>query len=122
MLLLLSSAIAAPPAWNLCPFGVGVYLHDRPARGVLYTATQVLGWTALGVASWQGSQYNEVDDPADYYRWETVGAIGASVGFGSWIVSAVDGGRLHELEVEGNAARLRAWDQQLIAARGSGDD
>lgn len=122
MLVLMTIAVAAPPAWSLSPFGVGVYLHDRPVRGVLYSATQAIGWSALGYGAWQAGQNGGDEPQAGFYQWQAVSAIGASVGFGSWLVSMIDAGRLHELEGAAAAGRLRTWDQQRIAAQGSTDD
>ena len=121
-LLFAASALAAPPALNLIPFGVGVYAHDRPLRGVMYSVTQVLGYSALAYGSVLADHAVDVGDDAGYYRYETVSALGATMGFGSWIVSAIDGGRLHELEGAAKAARLRAWDGQLATARGDTHD
>ena len=122
MLLLLGLAHAAPASWALAPFGVGVYVHDRPARGVLYTVTQAVGFTALAWGSVRADAALDAGNDQDYYRWEGVSALGATVGFGSWIVSAVDTGRLHELEATAATARLRTWDAQLLLARGPTDD
>lgn len=122
MLLLVSLSLAAPPALNLLPFGVGVYAHDRPVRGVIYTVTQIVGFSVLTYGSIRTDQAMGDGDETEYYRWEGVSALGATAGFGSWIVSAVDGGRLHELEAAEKAARLREWDAQLLVARGEFDD
>jgi hypothetical protein len=122
MLILLTQALAAHPAWTLCPFGVGVYLHDRPVRGIVYSVTQVAGWSLMAWGGGMANQYDAEEQPAEHYRWEAVGAAGVVMGAGSWFVSGIDGGRLHELEMKERATRLRAWDQQLLAARGTGDD
>ncbi len=122
MFLFVSMAFAAPPALNLLPFGVGVYVHDRPVRGVLYSVTQAIGYSALIYGSTRADQAADTGDDAGYYRWETVSALGATAGFGSWIVSAMDGGRLHELEGADKAARLRIWDAQLASATGAPHD
>ena len=103
----ISSAGAASPVWTVAPFGVGVYLHKRPLRGVLYTATQ-----AGGIATWCGAtwpaRYAVTDgDEAAYARWQGVLVGAATVTIASYILAVIDGGRLHELEVEASKV---AWE------------
>jgi hypothetical protein len=122
MLVLTLCAFAAPPALSLLPFGVGVYAHHKPVRGILYSVVQAAGFTTLAIGSARADAAEAADDQAAYYRWEGISALGATAGFGGWLVSAVDGGRLHELEAASTADRLRTWDLQLLAARGNFDD
>lgn len=122
MLLLVGLSFAAAPAWSLLPFGVGVYAHHRPVRGLVYSLTQVAGFSALAYGSVQADRARDAEDEPTYYRWETVSALGATAGLGSWIGAAVDAGRLHDLEARAQADALRRWDQQLLLARGSAHD
>lgn len=122
MLLLTTAAFAASPVLNLLPFGVGVYVHDRPVRGIVYSVTQAAGFAALAYGSVRADQALAAEDAEGSYRWDAVSAVGATAGFGSWIVSALDGGRLHELEGQAQAARLKQWDAQLASVRGASHD
>lgn len=115
-LLAVSSALAAPPALNLLPFGVGVYVHGAPVRGVAYTVTQAAGFTTLALASRAGVAAIEAEEDEDLLRWQVTSGAAAGVALGSWFVSMVDAGKLHEKEAQAMPARVRAWDRALAAA------
>jgi hypothetical protein len=113
-LLLVPCALAAPPALNLIPFGVGVYLHDRPVRGVVYSVTQAAGVAGLTAATVLTKQAGDENDVERVGQLGTVTAASVSVLAASYIVSVFDGGRLHELEQERArkaTADVRAWDE-----------
>lgn len=100
LLLLVSTALAAPPVLNVLPFGVGVYAHKKPVRGVVYTVTQVGGLAAWYGATWPARYASAEGDTAELTKWEVVLASAATMTIGSYIVSVIDGGRLHELHTE----------------------
>lgn len=110
--LMVSSALASSPVVDLLPFGVGLYVHDRPVRGVAYTLTQVAGATVLGVATDRGLAAMEAEDSQELTRWQLVGSGGAALAFGSWFGSLVDTSRIRQLEAEEAAASARAWNHQ----------
>lgn len=122
MLLLLAPAFAAPAALAVTPFGIGLYAEHRPVRGVVHSVLQAAGFTALGVGSAMAARSAETETLVTYERWQTVGIAGATTALGSWMVSAIDAGRVHELAAAEQAARLRAWDAQVLAHRGNVDD
>ena len=111
-LALLSAALASPPGWTIAPFGIGVYVHGKPARGVTYSATQAAGIAALTWASIEAADAAEVGDTESFTRWQAASIAGITVAAGSYLVSVLDGSRLHDLEAEGQDARdrVRAWD------------
>jgi hypothetical protein len=117
--LLVSQALAAPPGFAIVPFGVGVYLHDRPVRGGVYTATQAAG---LGVLTWAtvaGYQAAQAEDDEAFYRWQSVGAVGVSAFAASYLVSILDAGRLHEIETgDTEKRRVMLWDEARYAGMG----
>src|SRR5688500_8716788 len=110
---LLSAALAAPPGWTLAPFGVGIYVHGKPVRGATYTATQAVGIAALTWATVEGHAAAEAEDDAAFASWQALSIAGVSLAAGSYLVSVLDGSRLHDLELEGVNARnrVRAWDR-----------
>jgi hypothetical protein len=111
-LLALQSALAAPPGLTLAPFGVGVYAHGKPLRGVVYSVTQAGGIATVAAATSLAYDAAEVEDDASFATWQAVGIAGVSVAAVSYLASVLDGARLHELEKEGAEARRRveAWD------------
>lgn len=111
-LALVSAALASPPGWTVAPFGVGVYVHGKPGRGVTYTATQAAGIAALTWGSIASAEATRAEDTEGFARWQAVSIAGITLAAGSYLVSVLDGSRLHDLEEEGQAARdrVRAWD------------
>ncbi len=121
-LALVSSALAAPPAWTLAPFGVGVYLHGKPVRGAAYSLTQAAGITTLAIATSNAYAAAEDEDDARFEQWQGISIAGVSVAAVSYLASVLDGSRLHELELEEASeearARVTGWDQaRAIAAK-----
>lgn len=116
-LALVSSAIAAPPGWTLLPFGVGVYLHGKPVRGAVYSATQAAGLGVLAYSTAKGYEAAEAEDDATFYLWQNVSIAAVTVAAASYAASVIDGSRLHELETAATArATVMSWD--LSRARG----
>jgi hypothetical protein len=116
-LLLTQAAVAAPGGWAVVPFGVGVYLHGKPARGAVYTATQAAG---IGVLTWgtvNGFTAAENEDETEFAKWQGVTVAGATVTALSYLVSVVDASRLHEIEM-GNEEKERVmrWDEARFSA------
>jgi len=122
MVFLLTQALAAPAVLAVTPFGIGLYAEQRPVRGAVHSVLQAAGFTALGVGSAMAARSAEDETLAEYQRWQLVGISGASAGFGSWMVSAIDAARVHELAAAEQAARLRAWDAQIVLHRGYSND
>lgn len=112
LLALLSLASAKPPEWSLVPFGVGVYVHGKPVRGVAYSATQAAGIATLTVATVKAYEAAEAEDEDTFAQWQTVSIAGVTVAVTSYLIGALDGSRLHELEMANEAAadRVREWD------------
>jgi hypothetical protein len=119
MLVALLAAIAPAAAgdgWTVAvPFGVGLYVHGKPVRGVVYSATQAGGLAALVVGSTLGRQASSDGDTEQAELMQVVSAGGAAVAAASWLVSGIDGSRVHELEGREKAEALRAWERQLAA-------
>lgn len=115
--LLVQSALAANPLWNLAPFGVGVYLHDRPVRGVAYSTTQAAGIAAAVTGQVLLAKAAEAQDDAAIGRWQDVTTVGVAAAAASYVTAMIDAGRLHELEAEKAKAAVQAWDAALLAAR-----
>ena len=117
-LLALHSAFAAPPGLSLAPFGIGVYAHGKPLRGVAYSLTQAGGIATAAVGTSFAYDAAELEDEAAFTTWQGVSLAGVSVAAISYLASVMDGARLHELEKEGAEARLRvqAWDEARAAA------
>jgi hypothetical protein len=123
---LLAASLASPPALGgehggfiLVPFGVSVYLHGKPARGVVYSATQAAG---IGVLSWGAIEGNAAldettgtADEAALQRAQLIAGIGLAAFATSYVASVVDGSRLHEAET--TAAGVRRFDRWLAEAR-----
>ncbi|MDO9280727.1 MAG: hypothetical protein Q7U06_02395 [Pseudomonadota bacterium] len=118
LLALASAALAAPPGWTIAPFGIGVYVHGKPVRGVVYSATQAAGIATLAVASAKAYDAAVAEDEATFNQWQVLSVAGVTLAAGSYLASVFDGSRLHELEKEGETARARvqAWD---VASRES---
>ena len=112
---LLQSAVpvasAAPAAWNIVPFGIGVYVHKRPLRGAAYTFAQAGGISTLSVASVLAADRAEEQDAAGVQRMQTLASIGVTAAIGGYFISVLDGARLHELEVEQAKLSVREWDR-----------
>ncbi|MDP2308307.1 MAG: hypothetical protein Q8P18_19970 [Pseudomonadota bacterium] len=113
LLALSSAAIAAPPGWSIAPFGIGVYVHGKTVRGVGYSVTQAAGIATLAVASANAYDAAVAEDQATFNQWQAVSIAGVTLAAGSYLVSVLDGSRLHELEKEGETARSRvqSWDR-----------
>lgn len=123
LLPLLPGATAAPPVLNLVPFGVGVYLHDRPGRGVMYSTTQAAGAAGLAISAVMARQAGEADDVERVEQLGVVTSLSVTMLVASYFVSVLDGGRLHELEVKNATASVRSWDDAVRrAAPPSGPD
>lgn len=118
-LALLSAALAAPPGWTLAPFGVGVYVHGKPGRGVAYSLTQAAGIATLSVATVEAYAAAAAEDDATFEQWQGVSMAGVSVAAVSYLVSVLDGSRLHDLEIQSGEARARVieWDRAMAGAR-----
>ncbi|MDP2313211.1 MAG: hypothetical protein Q8P41_09925 [Pseudomonadota bacterium] len=119
LLALLSTAQAAPPGWTLVPFGVGVYVHGKPVRGVVYSATQAVGVATLTYASIQADSAALAEDEGAFKTWQAVSMAGVTVAAASFLVSVLDGSRLHDLEKDTTARdQVIAWDSaRTLAAR-----
>jgi hypothetical protein len=115
---LLSAALAAPPGWTLAPFGVGVYVHGKPVRGAVYTATQAAGIATLTVATIKGYAAAEAEDDSEFASWQALSIAGVSLAATSYLASVLDGSRLHDLELEGANAkdRVQAWERSRAHA------
>lgn len=118
--LLIAPALAeGPPAiLALAPFGIDLYAQGKPARGALYTATQVAGlagWIGATLPARTAAQAEE--ETPELLKWQAVLITSASVTMGSYAVSVVDGSRVHELSKPDATARAwRAWDQEHLGA------
>lgn len=125
---LLVACLASRPALGaehggfiLLPFGVSVYLHGKPVRGAVYTATQAAG---IGVLSWGTVEANAaidgatgtVDDDA-MARAQLIAGLGIGTFAISYVASIVDGSRLHETESAAAVAEVREFDRRLAEAR-----
>jgi hypothetical protein len=115
-----SVALAAPPVLNLAPFGIGVYAHGRPLRGVVYSLTQAGGITAATLGTIYANEGAANADQPAIDKWSAVSAVGVATALTSYAVSLFDGSRLHDLEqkdAEETARAVRAWDAAVVAAR-----
>lgn len=115
-LLLVHGALAADPLWNLAPFGIGVYLHDRPLRGAIYTTTQAAGLGGAIASSVMLGRAADDGDVAGMRLWQDLTTGFVVLGAASYAAALVDGGRLHDLETEDRKASVRAWDASRTAA------
>jgi hypothetical protein len=107
-ILLVNTALASPAGLAVVPFGVSVYLHGRPGRGVAYSATQAVGF-GFGIAGSVLATQAQLDSDEPAYRaWQGLAAAGVSLGVASFLVAAVDTSRLHELEQK--RASVLDWD------------
>lgn len=119
LLALASAASASPPGWTLAPFGIGVYVHGKPVRGVGYSATQAAGIATLAVASVNAYDAVLAEDDAAVTQWQVLSIASVTLAAGSYLASVLDGSRLHELEGETARARVEAWEQaRTFASRG----
>lgn len=116
-LLLAAPALAASPVWGLLPFGIGAYAHDKPARGVVYTATQAIGLGTLIASQVAADRALDEGDDDTFATAQAAGAVGATLGVGSYFVGIVDTAKLHEIEVEKARAAVMAWDRAREVAR-----
>lgn len=116
--LLIAPALAeGPPAvLSLAPFGIDLYAQGKPARGALYTVTQVAGlagWIGATLPARTAAQAEQ--ETPELLKWQAVLISSATVTMGSYAVSVVDGSRLHELSKADPTARAwRAWDRQHL--------
>lgn len=115
-MLLVQGALAASPAWNLVPFGVGVYLHGRPGRGVTYSVTQAAGIATLAAGEVMRKDAVIAADEDAIGRADVFVTSGVVLALTSWTVALIDAGRLHELETSNAKAAVTAWDAAV--ARG----
>lgn len=106
-LVLIPTSLAAAPLLNLLPLGVGVYAHGRPVRGIMYTAVQAGAATTWTVATLQTWQAETDGRESDVKRGQAICVGAASLTLASYLVSVLDGSRLHELEVEAKGGQ--AW-------------
>jgi hypothetical protein len=118
LLFVLPVAMAEPAGWNLVPFGVGVYVHHRPVRGVVYTVTQAAGIATAAYATVTGYRAAEVEDDDTFAHAQLLSLAGVTVAAGSYLASVLDGSRLHELEQQAGTARanVTAWDDARALA------
>lgn len=119
-ILLVQGALAASPLWNLAPFGVGVYLHGRPGRGVAYSATQAAGVGAVIAGEVMRAKAVDAEDDAGVKTADAIVTTGVVLGLASYVTALVDGGRLHELEVDRAKASVQAWDAARALASAEG--
>ena len=107
MTALLGLLLAAAPAnagavWTLVmPFGLPQFTHERPGRGAIYLGSQL---AMGGLATWSSIELWEAAEAEDFdrelrHRMISAGAVAGVCA--SWLVSVIDGARLHQLEVEG---------------------
>lgn len=116
-LLLVQCALAADPLWNLAPFGVGVYLHDRPVRGAVYSTTQAAGIATAVTGQILLTKAAQAQDDDAVSRWQDVTTVGVVAAAASYVTALIDAGRLHELEAERAKSAVQAWDAARVAAR-----
>ncbi|MDP2309682.1 MAG: hypothetical protein Q8P18_26920 [Pseudomonadota bacterium] len=122
MLALLVSCLplahAEPPGWAAVPFGVGVYVHHRPVRGLVYSATQAAGISTAAWATVVGYDAAYAEDDAAFAQAQAVSIAGVSLAAVSYLASLLDASRLHELEGGDPSARARvmAWDSARSVA------
>lgn len=113
MLLSLFSLASAAPGWvAILPFGVGVYMHGHPVRGIAYSTTQAAGLTTVFVAAAGINDAIEANDATtiDQLRIVTGAAVGVTTV--SYFLSMLDSARLYELQQsEAAVLRVRAWEQ-----------
>lgn len=114
LLCALQAAYAGDGGWTVVPFGVGVYVHHRPGRGVAYSVSQAVG---AGVATWATIDADAAIEAEDDARFERDGWItGAGVGVFalSYAISLIDGAHLHDVQCAAQAGAptgaLALWD------------
>ncbi len=111
---LLVAPVQAGPAWTLVvPFGVPQFTHGKRKRGLLYGGLQFVGVSASAVATVRAYGYANAGNDDLYLTWRMISAGTVAFTAASWFASAVDGSRLHQLELEayGLAGNARAWDR-----------
>jgi hypothetical protein len=118
LLLLLPAAHAAPAGWVVVPFGVGVYVHHRPVRGVAYTVTQAAGIATAAWATKVGYDAAVAEDDVTFGHAQAYSLAGVTLAAASYLVSVLDASRLHELEGADESARrtLGEWDHARVSA------
>lgn len=116
VLLVIQAALAGDGGLTVLPLGVGLYVHHEPGRGALYTATQAIG---IGFATWStvdalNESNSDAPDSARIDRDELISAVSVGTAALSYVVSIVDGSRLHEeqcVEVASFRSGLDLWDR-----------
>ena len=114
LLLLIHAANAGDGGLTVLPLGVGLYAHHQPGRGALYTATQAVG---IGVLTWSTVDAFDASEQGDQDRMdrdELISAISVGTAALSYVVSIIDGSRLHEeqcVTVASYRSGLDLWDR-----------
>lgn len=106
-LLFVTMAQAEPGAAALLPFGIDLYMHEKPARGLIYTLTQVVGVAAMVTGTVQSDKLALEENDAGGTPWRALTAGGVTLAGGSYVVSMVDASNLRQKE---SVAWLRRWD------------
>jgi len=110
---LLATPAQAGPAWTLVvPFGVPQFVHKKRKRGLLYGGLQLAGLSASTVATFRSYGYANAGNDDLYLTWRLISAGTVAFTAAAWFASALDGSRLHQLELEayGLTQSARAWD------------
>ncbi len=111
---LLATPAQAAPAWTLVmPFGVPQFTHGKQKRGLLYAGLQFVGVSASTVATMRAYSYANAGNDQLYLTWRMISAGTVAFSAAGWFASALDGSRLHQLELEayGLAQGARDWDR-----------
>lgn len=110
-LLLGSPAYAeAAPGWALVlPLGLPQYFQHLPRRGLVYTATQVVGLGVTGLGTWQMREAAAAGDIDRELNLRLVTAGSVAVVGGSWFLSGVDASHHNDVVAEELVLHARAW-------------
>lgn len=119
------AAMAGDGGWAASPFGVGLFVHERPVRGAVYALTQVVGIGGVVFGGVDMVEAQELEDEDRLSRDQAMTAAGIGLAALSFAASLIDGSKVHELDCVQAEAQLRgldAWDDALarreMAARG----
>lgn len=119
MWLLLSAAAQAGTGWTVTiPFGVGVFVHEKPVAGTIYALTQAAGLTVLTLGTIQGNAAYEAEDLTAGERWRFITAGGSSFAVASYFVSVLHASRLQdaaEAEEDAKQGAARAVEQGRLS-------
>jgi hypothetical protein len=114
--LALPSAIAGDGGWAAAPFGVGLFVHERPVRGSVYAVTQVAGITGAVLGSLESTDAYLANDADRVDRAQALTAVSVAAAGLSYAISLVDGSRVHQVncaEAEARRQGLELWDRGL---------